>query len=80
MTTRAEAVLDAALELPQDELESVVERLLARLEPEGEEADVDAAWAAEAERRLAELARGDVKPIPWAEVKARARARHHGRG
>jgi len=38
-----------------------------------DEGDVEEAWRAEAERRCAELDRGDVKPIPAAEVFADVR-------
>jgi len=67
----AEAVLEAALQLPRPELEQVLERLLSALDA-AEDTGVDAAWSAEAERRLGELRRGEVKPIPWAEVRAAA--------
>jgi putative addiction module component (TIGR02574 family) len=35
------------------------------------EPDVEAAWAAEIERRVAELDAGVVKTIPWEEVRQR---------
>ena len=39
---------------------------------EGEpDPDVEAAWAAEIERRVAELDAGTVKTIPWEEVRQR---------
>lgn len=39
------------------------------------DSDVDEAWLAEAERRLAEYKRGDVKAIPGDEVFERLRRR-----
>ena len=41
--------------------------------------DVDAAWAAEVERRSQEIKQGVVRPIPWATVKAQAKKRVRGR-
>jgi putative addiction module component (TIGR02574 family) len=38
-------------------------------------ADVEAAWAAEIERRVREIDSGDVKTIPWEEVRAKLYAR-----
>ena len=37
--------------------------------------DAEAAWATEANRRVAELDSGAVKTIPWAEVRRRLAAR-----
>jgi len=37
--------------------------------------DAEAAWAVEVNRRLAELDSGEVKTIPWAEVRRRLAAR-----
>jgi putative addiction module component (TIGR02574 family) len=48
------------------------------LEPDTDN-DVDAAWAAEVERRSREIKEGIVRPIPWAEVKSQARKRVRGR-
>ncbi|MGH7926196.1 MAG: addiction module protein [Candidatus Binatia bacterium] len=55
----------------------IVEELLATLESPDDE-DVDAAWAAEVERRSKQIAQGVVRPIPWSEVKSRARERGRG--
>ena len=40
---------------------------------------VEAAWAAEIERRVAELDSGTVKTIPWEEVRQRLLDRLNGR-
>jgi putative addiction module component (TIGR02574 family) len=39
------------------------------------EAGIDAAWAAEIERRIKQLDSGEVKAIPWEEVRAKLWAR-----
>jgi putative addiction module component (TIGR02574 family) len=41
--------------------------------------DVDAAWAAEIERRVAELDSSAAKTIPWEEVRQRMLARLNAR-
>jgi len=38
---------------------------------EAPDQDVDALWAAEAERRWLEIESGDAETIPWEEVRAR---------
>jgi putative addiction module component (TIGR02574 family) len=77
LVTRDE-VLKAGLDLPPQERIAVA-RELARSVPsaEGEdlpEAEWNAAWADEAERRNREIEEGKVKTIPGEEVMARVRA------
>lgn len=60
-----------ALQLSADERTRLVDRLLASLPAD---AEVDAAWAAEARRRLDELEAGAVAEIPIEDAIARARA------
>jgi len=72
MRATAKHLLNAALRLPEpDQLELAAE-LLAHLEGDVED-EVDAAWAAEIERRTREIEHGLVKPISWAAVKRAAR-------
>ena len=52
--------------------------LLESLEDEPDE-DVEAAWAAEIERRVAELDAGTVASIPWEQVRQRLAARLNDR-
>lgn len=52
--------------------------LLESLEDEPDE-DVEAAWAAEIERRVAELDAGTVASIPWEQVRQRLTARLNDR-
>jgi putative addiction module component (TIGR02574 family) len=59
--------------LPREERQRLVDELLQSLnEPATEE--LDAAWEAEIERRLAEYDRGEVQSVTAEEVFARARA------
>jgi len=71
MKTAARSILNAALRLPEREQVELATELLAHLEGAGE-GDVDAAWAAEVERRTREIERGVVKPVPWSAVKRAA--------
>lgn len=77
MAKLAEDIIKAAAKLPQKERVRVVERLLNTLEPEVEQ-DVDAAWAAEIERRSREIKEGTVRLLPWTAVRSRARKRARG--
>ena len=78
MAKLAENIIKAAVKLPQKDRVRVVERLLNTLEPEAEQ-DVDAAWAAEIERRSREIKEGTVRLLPWTAVRSRARKRARGR-
>lgn len=71
MGNKAEILIKEALALPDAELASLIDGLLAALEPE-KDAEVDLAWAAEIERRGAELQQGLVMAVPWNEVREKA--------
>lgn len=80
MTTATE-VLDAALVLPDRERARIAERLLSSLDKESQPAlEVELAWQAEVERRLAEIDRGEVQCVPWEEVRDRLREKYRVRG
>ncbi len=66
MSERARKLLKDAMELPLPERAELVADLLASLDGEPE-ADVEAAWAAEVERRARESPDNDV---PWETVSA----------
>ena len=59
-----------ASELSEKDRADLAGLLIESLEGEPDE-DVEAAWAAEIQRRVAELDRGVVKGIPWEEVRQR---------
>lgn len=60
-------------ELPREERERLIDELLESLN-EPAAAELDAAWNAEIERRLAAYDRGEVRALSAEEVFAKARA------
>ncbi len=76
MTSRAQELLREALSLPIDERADVAAELLASLDDVGSEdvARVEAAWAAEIERRARRVMAGESAGIPWEDVRRRAEA------
>jgi putative addiction module component (TIGR02574 family) len=71
METELEKLEAEALKLTPSERAALAQRLLASLE---EDVEIEEAWAAEVERRVAEVESGSVKLIPIAEALARVRA------
>ena len=65
MSTRAEVIVNEALQLPAKDRARLVDQLIASLDiaPEIEEA-----WAAEVERRNAEIESGDVQLLSGPET------------
>ena len=59
-----------AAELPDKDRAALAGLLIESLEGEPD-ADVEAAWAAEIEKRVAELDAGTVESIPWEQVRQR---------
>ncbi len=76
MTSRAQGILSEALTLPIDERATVAAELLASLDEAGAEdpVEVEAAWAAEIEKRARRVLAGESQGIPWEDVRARAEA------
>ena len=76
MPSRAQQLLQDALALPLDERADVAAELLASLdEAEAEHpADVEAAWAAEIERRARRVMAGESTGVSWEDVRRRAEA------
>ena len=74
MSTSADSILGTALTLPPTERARIAAELIASLD-EGEDADVEAAWAAEIEGRIAELESGAAETVRWEEARARIRSR-----
>ncbi|MDX1998669.1 MAG: addiction module protein [Thermoanaerobaculia bacterium] len=68
--TQFQAILEEALALDPDDRAALVETLRASLDTPA----IDRAWAAEIERRSAELESGAVEAIPAETVLAEARA------
>jgi putative addiction module component (TIGR02574 family) len=59
-----------AAELSEEERASLAGLLIESLEGEPDP-DVEAAWSAEIQRRVAEIEAGTAKTIPWEEVRQR---------
>ena len=72
MAPTAEHVLTAALELPDADRIELIEALIDSVESP-DRPPFDESWREVIRRRSAELASGSVAPVPWAEVKRRAR-------
>jgi putative addiction module component (TIGR02574 family) len=78
MVRTPDALEAQLLRLPAADRARLAEVLLASLDSDaeaGDAAEVEAAWAAESERRLAELRAGTVAGVPAADVFAAARRR-----
>jgi len=73
MSTRADTILGTALELPPKERAWLASELIASLD-ESKDSDVEAAWAVEIERRIAEVESGEADTTSWEEARARIRA------
>lgn len=70
MGPKAQKLLEAVLELPDDERADVAGALLESLDGPAEEG-AEEAWADEIKRRIEEVESGAVKTIPWAEARRR---------
>lgn len=71
----ADKVFDDALSLPADACLTLVEKLLTSLNLPTQ-AEVDRLWSEEAERRVAEIDRGEVALVPGEQVFERIRRRY----
>lgn len=71
MSLTLEALEAEALKLSKPQRTRLVERLIASLDSDPE---VEAAWAAEAERRQLEIERGAVSPVPASDAVAKLKA------
>jgi putative addiction module component (TIGR02574 family) len=63
---KADELINEAISLPVELRTRLVDELLKSLNPS--QADIDALWAAEAERRIGEIESGKVNPIPGEQV------------
>lgn len=71
-------LLEQALRLPEHERAKIAARLLESLDAETQ-SDVDAAWAAEIERRCAAVDAGTLATSDWKDVRARIEREIFGR-
>lgn len=72
MPSTLEALQAQAMQLPPTERAELADWLWASVEPQ---ADIDAAWATEIERRVAQLDAGEAETVPHEEFMARLRAK-----
>lgn len=77
MTDRVAQLVQLGKQLAPEDRSRLVAELLASLH-EGELVDVEAAWDAEVERRLAAFDRGEVAAVDGEAALARARRLAHG--
>jgi putative addiction module component (TIGR02574 family) len=71
---RKAKIAKVALALPPKSRAKLAEKLLASLD-DSTQPEIDALWAKEAENRVEELERGQVKAIPAADVFRKLKAR-----
>jgi putative addiction module component (TIGR02574 family) len=75
MPVAAKKILDEVLQLPADARVNLVEKLLNSLnlptQPE-----IDQLWAEEAEKRIAQIDRGEVKLVPGRKVFSNIRKKY----
>jgi putative addiction module component (TIGR02574 family) len=69
MSSAAKEILEAAMKLPAEEREHLVEELAATLHSGFATKDIEKAWAAEVERRSAEIDSGSTVLRDWDEVR-----------
>ena len=76
MTSRAQELLREALTLSIAERANVAAELLASLDDAEADnlAEVEAAWAAEIEKRARRVLAGESAGVPWEDVRRRAEA------
>lgn len=72
MNSSTKNLLEIALSLPEGERLALAEALIVSVQA-SEQPPFDEAWQAEIRRRSAEIDSGKVVPIPWSEVRNRAR-------
>ena len=71
--TRKE-LIEEALRLPPEARAALAAELIESLEGVEPDEDVEAAWADEIRKRLAEVDSGAVKPVAWEEARRRIHA------
>jgi putative addiction module component (TIGR02574 family) len=81
MSSAARQILEAALKLPAEEREHLVQELAASLPSEFANKDVEKAWLDEIGRRSDEIDAGTAEMLEWSDVReqiAQRRARRSG--
>jgi len=73
MSPEADELLKKAMALPPEERGALATHLIESLDEGEPDLGVEEAWQHEVARRMEEIDSGKVKPVPWLEVKRRAR-------
>ena len=69
MSSAAKAILEAALKLPTEEREHLVEELAASLPSGFATKEIETAWAEEIQQRIAAADAGKIDSTPWEEAR-----------
>ena len=77
MNTQSRHILQSALALPESERAEIAASLIYSLDMETDEG-VDEVWAAEVQRRVESIDKGEVTLIPGDDVIREMRERRHG--
>ena len=77
MKPSASELFKKALDLDDRDRATLAGILIESLEEEPDP-DLERIWKAEVQRRIKELDSGDVKAVPWEDVKDRLLKRRHG--
>jgi putative addiction module component (TIGR02574 family) len=72
------AIFEEALRLPERERADLAGRLILSLHPDADE-QVEAAWAAEIDRRLDGFEASKARSVPWSQVKKSLRQAQRAR-
>lgn len=73
MNPHSQTVLDQVLSLPVEERIKIADQLLLSLNSAGQ-AEIDQAWAVEAERRVKQIENSEVETVSWDECEAKVKA------
>ena len=81
MNNQSQNLLQSALALPHAERAEFAVSLIRSLEPTSDEEldeDAEEAWAAEIQKRIESIDKGEVELIPWDDVMRQMRERRNG--
>ena len=74
MMASGKEILPMLLKLPSSQRAEIATELIRSLD-EDEDSDAEEAWARELEKRVADIASGRVKTVPWEKARKRIEAR-----
>ncbi len=77
MTTQANQLLKAALQLSEEERETMIQHLMDSLKGDAP-AEVDDSWRREVSRRVKEMKDGTATMVPWDQARRQIAGDSHG--